>query len=97
MVACCLSLLVTAIAFAAARKGILFWNLTGETLTDVSLAPAGTDHFGPNQCSTTRTARSISMSNLPLAVVPGRYDLPMKERGYDPQKGMLGRNPRNES
>jgi len=44
-VACCLTLLVTATAFAAARKGILFRNLAGEPLTDVSLAPAGTRPF----------------------------------------------------
>ncbi len=44
-VACCLTLLVTATAFTAARKGILFWNLAGEPLTDVSPAPAGTRPF----------------------------------------------------
>jgi len=76
MVACCLSLLVTAIAFAAARKGILFWNLTGETLTDVSLEPAGTDHFGPNQCLNDKDGSVDFDEQLAImAVVPGRYDL----------------------
>ena len=38
-------------ALAASKKGTRFWNLTGETLTEVSLAPAGTTSFGPNQCA----------------------------------------------
>lgn len=60
MVACCLSLLVTATAFAAARKGILFWNLTGETLTDVSPAPVGTDHFGTSSRAFWRRWKAFS-------------------------------------
>jgi hypothetical protein len=27
-----------------------FWNLTGETITHLSLAPAGTTNWGPDQC-----------------------------------------------
>ena len=37
-------------AEAASIKGMRFWNLTSETLSEVSLAPAGTTKFGPNQC-----------------------------------------------
>ena len=35
-------LLASASELAAQGKGIRFWNLTSETLTEVSLAPAGT-------------------------------------------------------
>jgi hypothetical protein len=27
-----------------------FWNLTGETISEFYLAPAGTTNWGPNQC-----------------------------------------------
>ena len=35
---------------AAERGGTRFWNLTGETITHLSMAPAGTAQWGPDQC-----------------------------------------------
>ena len=35
---------------AAERGGTRFWNLTGETITHLSMAPAGTAKWGPDQC-----------------------------------------------
>lgn len=35
---------------AADSAVIRFWNLTGETITHLSLAPAGTANWGPDQC-----------------------------------------------
>ena len=38
-------------AMQAADTGVTrFWNLTGETITHLSLAPAGTANWGPDQC-----------------------------------------------
>jgi hypothetical protein len=38
-------------AAQAADTGVTrFWNLTGETITHLSLAPAGTANWGPDQC-----------------------------------------------
>ncbi len=41
--------LVAVSSLSAAAKPTRFWNLTDNTITEVSLAPAGTDKFGPNQ------------------------------------------------
>jgi hypothetical protein len=37
-------------AQAADTGGTRFWNLTGETITHLSMAPAGTTNWGPDQC-----------------------------------------------
>ncbi len=77
-VSCVLCLLVCP-AFAA-KKGIQFWNLTGETLTEVALAPAGTKAFGPNQCVNDKDGTVDFDENLTIkGVTPGRYDLRLKD------------------
>ena len=35
---------------ATAAERLHFWNLTTTTITELRLAPAGTDNWGPNQC-----------------------------------------------
>ena len=35
---------------ATAAERLRFWNLTTTTITELRLAPAGTDNWGPNQC-----------------------------------------------
>jgi hypothetical protein len=35
---------------AADRGATRFWNLTGETIIHLSMAPAGTTQWGPDQC-----------------------------------------------
>jgi hypothetical protein len=47
--------LCTLTAWAGATKAAdgtvtRFWNLTGETITSLSLAPTGTTNWGPDQC-----------------------------------------------
>ena len=37
-------------AAQAAEKPTRFWNLTGETITHLNLAPTGTTKWGPDQC-----------------------------------------------
>lgn len=43
--------LLVVCASAAAQSGTArFWNLTGETIVHLSLAPAGSGKWGPDQC-----------------------------------------------
>lgn len=85
IVACCLCLLAPAALFpatasAASKKGTQFWNLTGETLSDVALAPAGTKDFGSNQCVNDKDGTVDFDENLAIkGVAPGRYDLRLKD------------------
>ena len=67
-------------ALGASKKGIRFWNLTGETLSEVSLAPAGTTAFGPNQCLNDKDGTVDFDEDLPIkGVSPARYDIRMKD------------------
>lgn len=67
-------------SLAAAKKGTRFWNLTGETLTEVALAPAGTQAFGPNQCKNDKDGSVDFDEDLAITdVAPGRYDLRLKD------------------
>ena len=76
----CLCLLLPAVALAAGKKGTQFWNLTGETLSEVSLAPAGTKDFGANQCVNDKDGTVDFDENLVIkGVAPGRYDLRLKD------------------
>jgi hypothetical protein len=43
------SLLVLSLDATAAER-LRFWNLTGSTIKELHLAPAGTTDWGPNQC-----------------------------------------------
>lgn len=82
VVACLALLLVPDVASAASKKGMKFWNLTGETLTEVSLAPAGTKDFGPNQCKNDKDGSVDFDEQLSITgVVSGRYDLRLKDDG----------------
>jgi hypothetical protein len=72
----CVLALVALPASAATKKGIRFWNLTSETLTEVSLAPAGTKAFGPNQCLNDKDGSVDFDEQLAIkGVKPGRYDI----------------------
>lgn len=56
-----------------------FWNLTGETISSLTLAPAGTDQFGPNQCANDKDGTVDNDERLRLTnVSPGRYDVRLK-------------------
>jgi hypothetical protein len=46
----CAALLPALGSAQAAEKATRFWNLTGETITHLNLAPAGTTKWGPDQC-----------------------------------------------
>jgi hypothetical protein len=44
------SVVAYGVAQAADTKQTRFWNLTGETVTHLYLAPAGTEEWGADQC-----------------------------------------------
>ncbi|VTZ52238.1 conserved exported hypothetical protein [Methylocella tundrae] len=74
------SLLVFAAAFAdaparAAGKPTRFWNLTSSTVTELRLAPAGTQEFGENQCLNDKDAEVEHDERLKVTGVgTGQYD-----------------------
>jgi hypothetical protein len=67
-------------AASAERKGIRFWNLTSETQSDVSMAPAGTSAFGPNQCLNDKDRTVDVDEQLRITgITPGRYDIRLRD------------------
>ena len=65
----------------ASKSKMKFWNLTGVDLTEVSLAPAGTDKFGDNQCKNDDNGAIENDERLPLkGVTAGKYDVRIKDK-----------------
>ena len=53
-----------------------FWNLTSATITRLTMAPAGTAAFGPDQCANDRDGSVDHDERLLLTgIEPGRYDV----------------------
>jgi hypothetical protein len=66
----------------AAEKPIRFWNLTSATVTELRLAPAGSDKFGPDQCKNDKDGSVDHDERLPITgVTPGRYDIRIGYKG----------------
>jgi hypothetical protein len=66
----------------AAKSKMKFWNLSGADLTEVTLAPAGTDKFGANQCLNDDNGAIENDERLPLkGVTAGTYDVRIKDKG----------------
>jgi hypothetical protein len=89
------TLVITGLMLAAAASAALaddddkksgkskmkFWNLSGVDLTEVSLAPAGTDTFGDNQCKNDDNGSIENDERLPLkGVTAGKYDVRIKDK-----------------
>jgi hypothetical protein len=71
---CLLSFVVSTGALSADR--MKFWNLTGTTIAELNLAPAGTTKWGPNQCANDPDGSVSSDERLELkGLVAGRYDV----------------------
>ena len=71
----CLLLLLLAGPTLAATP-LRFWNLTGDTIKELRLAPVGSDQFGPNQCANDPDGTVDSDERLRLdGVAPGHYDV----------------------
>ena len=72
-----LSLVIIAGAVQAADSGITrFWNLTGETITHLYLAPTGTADWGPDQCRNDKDGSVDFDERLRITgVSSGHYDV----------------------
>jgi hypothetical protein len=74
-------LLLAGTVALADEKPLKFWNLTSQTITALSLAPAGTANFGPNQCLNDPDKSVDVDERLKLTgVTPGRYDVKLTRK-----------------
>lgn len=66
----------------AAESGVTrFWNLTGETITQLQLAPTGTTEWGPDQCRNDRDGSVDFDERLKITgVASGRYDVKFTDK-----------------
>ena len=87
LIACFLSLGLAAGAIAddddkaETKSKMKFWNLTGEDLTEVFLAPEGSDKFGDNQTKNDDNNQAEADERLPLTdVKAGVYDVKIKDK-----------------
>ncbi len=61
---------------AHAEERLAFWNLTTATITQLSMAPAGSTAFGDNQCANDKDGAVEHDERLRLTgVAPGHYDV----------------------
>jgi hypothetical protein len=69
-------------AGVAAEKPVRFWNLTSATVTELRLAPAGSEKFGPDQCKNDKDGSVDHDERLAITgVTPGRYDVKIGYKG----------------
>jgi hypothetical protein len=70
----------SSMAFAEASRPTRFWNLTRHTISELSLALAGTTNFGPNQCKNDKDGTVDPDERLRITgVAPGTYDAKLKD------------------
>jgi hypothetical protein len=68
-------------ALAQSPKGIRFWNLTQNTITQLRMAPAGSDTWGPDQCKNDRDGTVDHDERLRITgIAPGRYDVKFTDK-----------------
>src|SRR5579872_2573345 len=64
-----------------AADRLLFWNLTGSTITDLQLAPAGTSAWSANECANDPDGVVDVDERLKLTgIEPGRYDVKLTKK-----------------
>jgi hypothetical protein len=62
-------------------KGTRFWNLTQNTITQLQLAPAGSDAWGPDQCKNDRDGTVDHDERLRITgITSGRYDVKFTDK-----------------
>ena len=70
-----IAFVVLSVGVAFAAKATRFWNLTDNTITSFTLAPAGTDKFGSNQAKNDKDGAVDHDERLKiLDVKTGSYD-----------------------
>jgi hypothetical protein len=68
-------------AVAQNPKGTRFWNLTQNTITQLQLAPAGSDAWGPDQCKNDRDGTVDHDERLRITgIASGRYDVKFTDK-----------------
>ena len=68
-------------AAAQNAKGTRFWNLTQNTITQLQMAPAGSDAWGPDQCKNDRDGTVDHDERLRITgITPGRYDVKFTDK-----------------
>ncbi len=68
-------------ALAQNTKGIRFWNLTLNTITQLQMAPAGSDAWGPDQCKNDRDGTVDHDERLRVTgITQGRYDVKFTDK-----------------
>jgi hypothetical protein len=73
--AACTAAIIAGRAQAAETGRTRFWNLTGETITHLMLAPTGTEKWGPDQCRNDPDGSVDFDERLRITgVSSGRYD-----------------------
>ena len=73
--------LVVSSAPAQDRKGIRFWNLTLNTITQLQLSPAGKNTWGVDQCRNDRDGTVDHDERLRIiGIDPGRYDVKLADK-----------------
>src|ERR1700755_2144467 len=69
-----------ATADAQQQRPTRFWNLTRHVINELSLAPAGTTDFGPNQCKNDKDGTVDPDERLRITgVSSGAYDARLKD------------------
>ena len=80
-IAAALAMLALAGEAQAAEPRLTFWNLTSDAITNLVMAPAGTNGFGPNQCANDRDGSVDHDERLRLTgIQPGRYDVRLTQK-----------------
>ena len=59
---------------------VRLWNLTAQTLTNVFLAPAGTESYGPDQCGNEQGHVAPDERLRITGLSPGRYDAKLQDQ-----------------
>jgi hypothetical protein len=75
-----LVLAATSSTLRAEGRPTRFWNLTRHTISELYLAPASTNDFGPNQCKNDKDGTVDADERLRITgVLPGTYDAKLKD------------------
>jgi hypothetical protein len=75
------SLLVAISTSVWSADRMLFWNLTGTTVTKLYLAPAGTTKWSPDQCANDKDGSVDPDERLKLTgIAAGRYDVKLTDK-----------------
>ena len=73
--------LIAANLAAVAAERLKFWNLTGFTIKELHLAPAGTEDWGADQCRNDPDGAVEADERLTLRdIVPGRYNVRLVDK-----------------